>query len=48
MKLNIRLFLINDDKLLEKYNNTRDKVYYNSIKKGFHGEQVFNKKYLLK
>ena len=47
MKLNIRLFLINDDKLLEKYNNTWDKVS-NSIKKGFHGEQVFNKKYLLK
>ena len=38
-------FLINDDELLEKYNEILEKVR-NSIKKGFDSEPVFNEKYL--
>ena len=38
-------FLINDDELLEKYNNIWEKVK-NDIKKEFDSEPVYNKKYL--
>ena len=38
-------FLIKDDELLEKYNETWEKVS-NGIKKGFDGEPVYNEKYL--
>ena len=37
------MFLIKDDELLEKYNQIWEKVS-NSIKKGFDGESVCNKK----
>ena len=47
MKLNICLFcfLTKDAELLEKYNETREKVK-NSTKKEFESEPVFNDKYL--
>ena len=38
-------FLVQDSKLLEKYNEIREKVS-NIIKKGFDGEPVYNDKYL--
>lgn len=38
-------FLVQDNKLLEKYNEIREKVS-NIIKKGFDGEPVYNDKYL--
>ena len=38
-------FLVQDNKLLEKYNEIREKVS-NIIKKGFDGEPVYNHKYL--
>ena len=41
MKLNIYLFLIKDDELLEKYNEAWEKV-----KKEFDSEPVFDEKYL--
>ena len=40
-----RSFLINDDKLLEKHNETSEKVK-NSLKKEFGSERVYNEKYL--
>ena len=40
-----RSFLINDDKLLEKHNETLEKVK-NSLKKEFGSERVYNEKYL--
>ena len=44
-KLNIRLFSIKDDKLLEKHNEIWEKVR-NCIKNEFDSEPVYNKKYL--
>ena len=38
-------FLVQDNKLLEKYNEIPEKVS-NIIKKGFDGEPVYNDKYL--
>ena len=38
-------FLVQDNKLLEKYNEIREKVS-NIIKKGFDGKPVYNDKYL--
>ena len=38
-------FLVQDNKLLEKYNEICEKVS-NIIKKGFDGEPVYNDKYL--
>ena len=38
-------FLVQDNKLLEKHNEIREKVS-NIIKKGFDGEPVYNDKYL--
>ena len=38
-------FLVQDNKLLEKYNEIREEVS-NIIKKGFDGEPVYNDKYL--
>ena len=40
-----RSFLINDDKLLEKHNETWEKVK-NSLKNEFDSERVYNEKYL--
>ena len=45
MKLNIWLFLIKDEELLEKYNKIWDKIS-NSIRKGFDSKPVYNEKYL--
>ena len=45
MKLNICLFLVKDDGLIEKYNEIWEKVK-NSIKKEFDSEPVYNEKYL--
>ena len=45
MKLNICLFLIKDNELLEKYNEICQKVR-NSIKKEFDTEPVYDEKYL--
>ena len=44
-KLNICVFLIKDDELLEKYNEIWEKVKY-SIKKEFGSEPVYYEKYL--
>ena len=45
MKLNIYLFLIKDDGLLEKYKEIMEKVK-KSLKKEFDSEPVYNEKYL--
>ena len=43
--MNLNVFLIKNDKLVEKYNDIWDKVN-NTIKKRFDSEPVYNKKYL--
>ena len=45
MKLNIHLFLIKNDELLQKRNEIWKKLS-NSIKKEFNSEPVYNEKYL--
>ena len=45
MELNVCLFFIKDDELLEKYNEIWEKVK-NSIKKEFDSQSVYNEKYL--
>ena len=45
MKLNIYLFLIKNDELLQKCNEIWKKLS-NSIKKEFNSEPVYNEKYL--
>ena len=45
MKLNIYLFLIKDDELLQKYNEIWE-IVKNSLKKEFDCEPVYNQKYL--
>ena len=45
MKLNIYLFLIKDDELLQKYNEIWE-IVKNNLKKEFDCEPVYNQKYL--
>ena len=45
VKLNICLFFIEDNELLEKYNEIWEKVK-NSIKKVYDSEPLYHKKYL--
>ena len=45
MKVNVYLFLIKDDELLERYNEIWEEVS-NSIKKGFDSEPAYHEKYL--
>ena len=45
MKLNICLFLIKNDELLEKFNEIWEKVK-NSLQKEFDSEPLCNEKYL--